>query len=279
MKRGVSFFLALILLCSLFSCDRSKAPGEGEILLEFLDVGHADCALVRTRDTTVLIDAGGPESADRVMRHLRRAGITEIDCLVLTHAHSDHIGGAAAVLSGTSVRTCLMPNDAPDTDVFRGLLSALKSEDCAVQEAYRGITLTSGELVLSVLAPDMYAMAGEDEKSIALRLTYRDNSFLFMGDCTFSEEELILSHYGGADLSSQVLKVGHHGSRYATGEALLSAVRPEIAVISCGAGNFYGFPHAETIARLSAALCRTLRTDIGGTVTLVGDGREVKIIK
>ena len=183
------------------------------------------------------------------------------------------------VLSSFAVGACLMPNDAPNTEEFRSLLASLRREDCRVLEAYRGITLTFGEIFLEVLSPGIYTPLGENAKSQALRLTYRGNSFLFMGDCGIPEEGEILSHYSASDLSSQVLKVGHHGSRDGTGEAFLSAVCPEIAVISCGSGNSYGFPGAELLVRLSAAGCRILRTDTGGTHALLGNGRDVTALK
>ncbi len=279
MRSALSLLLVFLLLLSLASCQGVRRPGEGEILVEFLDVGQADATLVRTKNTTILIDTGDAETGERVLKHLKAAGITEIDCLVLSHAHNDHIGGAASILSALEVGACLMPNDTHDTPEFRALLSALKAEDCRVIEAYRGVHLTYGEIDLRILGPSPYTPLDENARSVALRLTYRDNSFLFMGDCGIKEEEEILSVYDAESLASQVLKVGHHGSKSATGDAFLAAVSPQLAVVSCGRDNSYGFPSAALLSRLSSAGCRVHRTDTDGTCAVIGDGREVTVVK
>ena len=137
-----------------------------------------------------------------------------------------------------------------------------------------GDTISFGSCTVTVLAP----LSGAEEhnnNSLVLRVVCGETAFLFTGDMEDAEERELLG--SGADLSADVLKVAHHGSRYTTGMEFLRAVSPEVAVISCGAGNEYGHPHSALLQRLDYLEIKTYRTDQMGTVVIISDGRTLSV--
>ncbi len=269
-KRLFPLSICLALLACLTSCGPSpfSTAREGETYVSFFDVGQADCALVRTQDSVILVDTGDGDAAKtaRIVRSLRRAGIRTIDCLVLTHPHTDHIGGAVTILSEFEVRECLMPNSTSESSVFTSLLAALAQERCAVREAYRGRTVKYGSILLEILAPSLYSAETENSDCVVFRLVSQELRILFASDAEAANEEELLALYE-KELRADILKVGHHGSYTSTTEAFLLAVSPSYAVISCAQGDTYESPHISVLERLQAAGVATLRTDLEGTVS------------
>lgn len=276
MKRGLLFLLLLLLAVPQLGSCGGGALSHGEIRVHFLSVGQADCTLVMTRDATVLIDAGGEdEGAVRAMlAYLRRAGVSTIDCLILTHPHADHIGGATAVLEKFSVVRCLMPYAPSEEAAFSTLLAALREEGCTVEEALLGKRLTLSSLTLDFFSPGAYDFGSENDLSAAFRLSFGENSVLFTGDLSADAERLLVKRFGEGALTSQILKVGHHGSGGSTSPELLRAVSPTFAVISCGSHNVYGYPDPRVLIRLAEVGASVSRTDTEGAVVFSGNGES-----
>lgn len=274
--------LLLVMLTFFCACGRREleVAKEGDIYVHFLDVGQADCTLIRTEDTVILVDTGDTEPAtvQKIVSYLRSLDIEKVDCLVLTHPHADHIGGAATLLAEFSVRECVLPNCAEDTDLFLSLLSALESEKCAVHEAVRGASYTYGEVLLEFLSPDEYGADQPNEASAVFRAVYRRNTILFMSDTTMETEEELLRYYGADRLGAQILKLGHHGAKTSTGEKFLDVVSPKHAVASCGTGNSYGYPHVDLVLRVLEAGVTLHRTDTDGNVVFYGNGEEFTLL-
>ncbi|MBQ2718694.1 MAG: MBL fold metallo-hydrolase [Clostridia bacterium] len=283
MRRHLSLLiLALFLLAALFSCQRGAITVEkGKICVYFLDVGEGDCILIRTADTAILVDTGEADEdvTDTVLSTLRRQGVTRLDCLVLTHPHTDHIGGASAVLEALEVDECLMPYAVAEGEVFSRLLDTLERGDTRLLEAYADRTLTYGDLTLEILSPERRGYGDLNDHSIVLRVVFQETAILLTGDATALAEAEILGRYPREALSADLLKVGHHGAETSLSEAFLSAVAPTHAVISCGAGNAYGHPHAATLLRLRNAGVTVWRTDKQGDIIFLGDGAEFSRIK
>jgi competence protein ComEC len=244
----------------------------------FFDVGQGDSIFIRTPEgKDVLID-GGPDGTV-----LERLGETlpywdrQIDLMVLTHPHADHIQGLDDVLKNYQVGEVLetdLKNIIPEESYFDKL--ALSSG--AIEEkAIKGKTINlENDINFEILYPFGLQMEEEDlnDDSVVIKMTYKDKVFLFTGDATTNVEEKLLAN----DLKADFLKVGHHGSRYASSNQFLEKVKPTISIISVGAGNSFGHPTADTLDRLRAVGSRILRTDKSGTVEVdVGENGEWEI--
>ena len=239
-----------------------------ELVVEYLDVGQADSILLSSDGEYMLIDAGNNQDGDDVVAYLRSVGADELKYAVGTHAHADHIGGLDDVILDLDVDAVWLPSTSSDTLTYAAVLAAAKSRNLAITVPQAGDTFTLGQAEIEVLA----AQTSNDlnDTSLVLQASYEDTSFLFMGDAgTAVENNLLMA---GADLRSDVLKVGHHGSSTSTSAAFLAAVSPEAAVISCGAGNSYGHPHQATLDRLAGVA--VWRTDRNGTIIAMTDGKD-----
>jgi len=249
-----------------------------------LDVGQGDAAVIRTpHDHIILIDTGGElerggatSNAERagariVLGYLRRAGIRRIDLMLLTHPHGDHLGGAFPIINAMPVKMIFDSGQTYSGRAYRDAMAAARSYGIPVVLARRGMHWTSGDgVTLDVLSPSLPFLVdtGDDvnENSIVVMLHYRGFRELFMGDAGEASEGRLLA--GGYDLHADILKVGHHGSRYASTPDFAAAVRPGIAVISVGRHNTFGHPAGTTIETWHQIGANILRTDQCGAVSL-----------
>ena len=248
-----------------------------ELRVSFLDVGQGDAILVRSPSgTDLLIDAGRDRSAVRMLpRELGPLDRT-IDIVVATHPDADHIGGLPDVLSRYEADYYLSPGIAHDTSQAERLEAAIDAEGAAQIIAKRGMRIhLGGGAYADVLYPDRDVSKGETNAgSIVMRVVYGDTAFMLTGDAPDTVERYLLG-LPGAELESEVLKAGHHGSRSSTDAAWLAAVAPRSVVVSAGEGNSYGHPHAEVIARVEAAGATLVSTIESGTVRFASDGKTV----
>ncbi len=243
----------------------------------YFNVGQADAALALAGDTAILFDAGTNESEERLIAYLERLGVEKIDCMVLSHPHDDHIGGADGVMNKFRVLSVMMSSFGSEERCYMELLDAIEEEGCRIIEADGGESFAFGGLSVTALTTDtVFGDANLD--SLVSRLDFGSTSFLFTGDCEGDAEAAIITKYANA-VDCDVLKVGHHGSKNATSAELLAAVTPKLAVISCGAQNEYSHPHESVLDRLSSAGAEIFRTDLDGTVKVTSDGETVQAQK
>ena len=241
-----------------------------------IDVGQADSILVTlSTGETMLIDAGESSDDDAVFEELDERGIGDIDVLVATHPHSDHIGGMRSVVEHYRIGRMLMPDMTSQSDVYQDLIAAAEAHDIPVDEAYAGYRFSLGDAICTVVSPNAEADKDMNNESVVIFLDYNDSEFLFTGDMEeWAEDALLNSHeYVNAD----VLKVAHHGSFTGTSEAFLHAVTPDYAVISCGQNNKYGHPHQETLDKLKASGAVLYRTDVSGDILFLSDGKTITV--
>lgn len=250
----------------------STTPG-GQLEVHFIDVGNADCILVRQGAASMLIDAGEKGDADTILEYLQRQGVERLNIVIATHPHADHIGSMARVIRALPIDTFLMaymPQSAtPTSAVYLSMLQALDEKQVSVRQAQPGDTLSLGEAQVQILAP-LEQSSDPNNMSVVSRVVYGERRFLFMGDAETPVEQALLER--GTELSADVLKAGHHGSRTATSEAFLKRVAPAYAVLTCGKGNSYGHPHKETLQLLEKHNVTTLRSDVDGDIVFVTDG-------
>ncbi len=247
-----------------------------------IDVGQGDSYLIVTPERkAVLIDAGLAEAGTQVVAFLRRLDIRELDLLIATHPHADHIGGIGYVLEAVKVKNFLDSGQEHTTLTYRRMLEAVKTHvgRLVIAQAGQKFNLDNG-IVLAVLGPRqpwLQNVSGSDlnANSIVMRLDYGQFSMLFTGDAEDETEARLLADK--APLNVKVLKVAHHGSRHSTKEPFLRAVKPEVAIISCGATNRYGHPTQATLDRLRRSGATVYRTDVHGDITIATNGSEYVI--
>lgn len=254
----------------------SQPPQEGEAAVTFWDVGQGDSVLISSGGSYCLIDAGTQQSADTLVDDLWAAGVQKLDLVVMTHPHADHIGGMADVLETFTVDTLLLP-DLSVADTGSGLLSRVlqAAEDTGTPcvQAEAGWQQTIGEGTLTVLYAGLIPEDKEevDLNNISLCVRYELGKFSYLctGDAEEDEEEQLILN-AGFSLPSTLFKAGHHGSDTSNTQELLSVVRPQLAVVSCGLNNDYGHPHQEVLDRFARNGVEVWRTDEQGTVTVTG---------
>lgn len=247
---------------------------EAKLRVSFIDVGQADCTLIQLPNgENMLIDAGNNENGAEVVKYLKNEGIGRIAYLIGTHPHADHIGGLDDVISAFDIGAFYMPKVQTNTKTFQEVLEAAKRKGLKVKTAKAGMSVAKNEeFGIDILAPNGESYEYLNNYSAVIRLVYGETSFLFTGDAErLSEEEI------GAEVSADVLKVGHHGSKTSTSEAFLQRVSPRYAYISCGEGNSYGHPHRETLRKLQEAGVTVYRADRDGTVVFRSDGKHLEV--
>lgn len=276
--------LLLLLICLLTAqvtaCSIPyQVEAAGILKVHFLDVGQADCIFIQLPDgKTVLIDGGNKEDWTFINKYLQNQKIKTIDLLIATHPHEDHIGSLPNVIKGYQIGNIYMPKATANTKVFEDLLLAIKSKGYKINTAAAGIkAVDTKDVKLSFIAPNSTSYDELNNYSAVVKLTYKNNSFVFAGDAEDISEEEIMKK--GIDLKADVLKVGHHGGRTSTTKRFLAKVSPKYAIISVGKDNDYGHPHKETITRLKEQKLETMRTDELGTIIAAADGEIISFEK
>ncbi len=250
---------------------------QSNLAVSYIDVGQGDSALVTTPDGhSMLIDAGPTSAGDDVVAYLEAMDIRSLDYAVFTHPHEDHIGGALDVIENIEIKNFIIPDCTHTSKTYENFLIAIDESGANVIFSEPDYSFDLGEASVKILSPIMNAYDELNHYSIVLKLTYGDNSFMFTGDAEKINEYEMLERYGSATLSSDVLKVGHHGSSTSSSRDFINTVAPAVAVISCAEGNEYGHPHDEVSDLLSEKQITVFRTDIEGTVILVSDGKTVQ---
>ncbi|OPY26702.1 MAG: ComEC family competence protein [Methanocella sp. PtaU1.Bin125] len=250
----------------------------GTVQVHFIDVGQGDSVLVRNADRWMLVDAGPIDAGPALASYLRSQGIKAIDVVVSTHPHADHIGGLLTVLNEFPVRTVYDIGIPHTTQTYEAYLTLIDQKDIRFVVPERGDTIDLGPgVTVQVLSPPSGGIpgAGLNENSMVLKITHGGVSFLLMSDAGSEAERVMLD--SGYDLRSQVLKVGHHGSKSSSGKAFLEAVDPQVSVIEVGADNAYNHPAPATLDRLAAAGSAVYRTDRDGHVVVTSDGKGIVV--
>lgn len=259
--------------------EKTPLPVEGELFVEFIDVGQGDSTLIYSEDAAMLIDSGESSATQTVIERMKELGIEKLDVLVATHPHSDHMGGMYKLIDKFEISEVIIPHmadeDIPTTRFFEKFLDACDSNDVSVSEAEIGRTIKLGDASAEITAPQSEEYDNLNNYSIGIYLTHGENTFLLTGDAEKKAEKDMLS--SGKIRHADVFKAGHHGSSSSSSAEFLKAVSPEYAVISCGAGNSYGHPNKETLEALSKYTDKIYRTDISGSIIFTSDGDELKV--
>jgi competence protein ComEC len=269
--------------------------GRGKLEVDVLDVGQGDSILVISpKGSTLLIDGGGrfagirgheeapgPDPGEEaVSAYLWSRGIQRLDAVALTHAHQDHIGGLAAVLENFRVGQLWLGRETQTPALARLKEEAAEKHILVEHELRRQSFDWDGvrvDFLWPKIAPTEVAAAAKNNDSLVMRLQYKERSVLLPGDAEKQAEHAMLGEDDPEELQSDVLKVGHHGSKNSSMPEFLDRVAPKLAIISAGQGNPYGHPAAELLERLKQRGVRILRTDEDGEISVVTDGHGIRV--
>ncbi|MBQ3225740.1 MAG: MBL fold metallo-hydrolase, partial [Clostridia bacterium] len=281
---------SITLLFLIGSCVQSLNADIAKVC--FINVGQGDsCCISLPEDTDILIDGGGTAAyqdyydigAKVVRPYLLKQGVTDIEYMIASHGHEDHVLGLVSILREMPVDRLIVPRGFGTTDAAKLLLSAAKQKFVPVTEVCAGETIPLGETAsIEVLMPDREWAEGlteeeENMRSLVLRFTYGDNSFLFTGDLgEEAEKRLVDAHNGG--LSADVLKLAHHGAANSSSEEFIDAANPLYAYIPVGENN-YGHPHPDILERLISAGTSIYRADRDKDVVFVMDLKHIVSIR
>ena len=253
-----------------------KQPLDTEMQVHVLDVGNADAILVRNKGQNLLIDAGENDDGADVVAYLRSHGVKKLDYVIATHPDADHIGGMDDVVEAMDIGTFIMAfmpeGYTPTSKTYADMLEAISRKGLKITSAQTGKHYSLGEADIEILGP-VADFTETNNQSVVCRISFGDKRFLFMGDAEKEAENALMEARG--DLSADVLKIGHHGSKSSTQSKFVKMVSPAYAVISCGENNSYKHPHPETLDTLEELKIRCYRTDRDGTVVITTDGQSI----
>ena len=245
----------------------------------YLDVGQSDCSILCNEDKVLMIDTGAPSEINTIREVLQSLGITKIDYLIITHQHDDHMGCAVDILNYYEVSNIIMPRlssiNMVTTKAYETLLTTIKEKNINAIAAEPGLTFNIGDAKCTVLAP-LKQDENMNNMSVVTKITFGENSFLFQGDAEKKVESAILK--SGADVSADIIKIGHHGSKTSTSVSYIEAVSPKIAIISCGKVNSYGHPHEVTLDTLTNKNIDTYITYQTGLISVKSDGKTITVM-
>jgi len=254
---------------------------EGKLTVAFLDVGQGDAVFIKTADGRQMLLDGGPDG--RVLRELGKVMPfydRSIDVVLATHADQDHIGGLVEVLKRFKVDLFVQTNTTSTSAVYIELTNLLKEKNIREEIITSPVLLSFNKNTeLDILFPNQNTADWEtNDASIVGKLIYGNNSFLLTGDSPLVIEKYFVGKYGQL-LNSDVLKVGHHGSKNSSSELFVGSVSPLYSVISVGLNNRYGHPSPEVIDILTGLGSKILETLDKGMVIFKSDGQNLTLIK
>ena len=246
-----------------------------KMYVSFIDVGQGNCALLRCGGKAILVDSGEVGAAQTVINYIKNLGIDELNCVLVTHPHTDHMGAMTKILYEFKIDDLIMPEIPeeiiPTNKTYEKFLTAVSDNAGNVIAAKPGETYSYGEMKLEIFAP-LRDYDNLNDMSAVSRISYGDTSVMFTGDATTTVEKDLLKK--NINYSATVLNVGHHGSKTSSSEVWLRAVNPKYAVICCGVNNDYGHPHSLITKRLEEFGIEYFETDLLGTIVFESDSKN-----
>ena len=255
----------------------SYSTDVGELELDnmrvhYIDVKQGDSTFIEfPNDKTMLIDAGKKEQGSNVVNYIKNLGYNKIDYVVGTHPDADHIGGLATVIESFAIGSIYMPKKSSTTQTYLNLLKVIKNKGLTIHTAISGVNIISlDNLKVDIISPTK-EYETSNESSAVIKIVYKNRKFLFMADATTDNEADIK-----ADVESDVVKVGHHGSDTSSKEEFVQKTKAKYAVISVGE-NSYHHPYDIIVKRWENIGAEVLRTDKLGSIVISTDGNNLNI--
>ncbi len=242
--------------------------------IRFMDVGQGDCAIIYSDGYCAVIDTGEAVAADDVLADLRRLNVKQIDMLIVSHYHTDHIGAFSEIAEEYPIKNMIAPEvTSYNISIAKNAKESILKQGGSFYNGIYGLNFMLGEFKVTALG--YYDSIDENNRSLYLMAEIDGVRFLFTGDGEEVAEQKLLDRT--RDIDCDVLKVGHHGSKGSTSFEFLSVAKPEYAVVSCGVGNDYGHPHIEAMTALENFNAKIYRTDTQGDISFYVDDGKIEI--
>lgn len=280
-KFTIIAFLSILISLFTTACNnlnysnKNNQPEPNKMIVHYIDVGQGDSILVQVNNKNLLIDSGPKSDKEKFLNYLSGLNLEKLDYIIATHPHEDHIGNMADIIEDYNVLAFYAPKAQSTTKTFEKMVEALKDKNLKISVIKKGTnSIDLGQNTkVTVFSPNADSYENSNNYSPVIKIEYGNTSFLFTGDAEEDEEKEILNN--NEDISSDVLKIGHHGSSTSTSENFLARVNPSIGIISAGKDNSYNHPHKETINLLNKYKVTTYRTDKDGTIVISSDGSKI----
>ena len=249
-----------------------------DFAIYYLDVGQSDCSIVVCDDEVLMIDCGTYNQLNVIRQSIHTLEIDEIDYMIVTHQHDDHMGSATDLINDLSVKNFIMPKLTQTNNVtskaYNVLINTLDNKKITKIPAQNCKNFMLGRALVEILSPSVQNN-NLNNMSVVLKITYGNTEFLFQGDAESKiENDLLRSDY---DIDVDVLKIGHHGSKTSSTDKYLEATSPDIAIISSGYDNNYGHPNGTVLNRLENDNIKAFSTFLDGDIAVTSDGETITV--
>lgn len=241
---------------------------DGQLVVHMIDVGQADCFLLVQDGKTALVDCGTRSTGKDAVAYLQELGVTNLDYVIGTHPHDDHMGGMYDVITSFDIGTVVIPdsrNGEITANWYMKLMNELQTGGYEIHYAEKGDIFNLNDATMQVLSAET-DVSNTNNYSIVLKVSFGQMDMIMTGDAETEIEEKILE--SGVDIDAEILKLGHHGSDTSSSDAFLDAVSPEYGLISSKVGNKYEHPIKSTMEKLKARNVEVYRTDECGSVVM-----------
>lgn len=272
-------FLIFLAILILFFLLKEEIKKDRFLEVSFLDVGQGDAIYIEAfNQTDMLIDGGrNPQVITEKLSSVMDSFDTHIDVLIITHPDEDHSGGLISIIKEYSIGSIFISGNFSDNSNYNQILKIASTKNIPTYLARAGENIyldRDKEVRFEIIYPtENTSFVEANRTSISGRLIYGESEFLLTGDAYMEDEDIMLKNY--KSLESDVLKLGHHGSRTSSSLSFLKMVNPEVVIVSAGFNNSYGHPHKEVMDRVNTLGIKSFATFEEGTITFRSDGEKI----